>query len=147
MSLIDTIKSKNIEARKAKLTAVSSLLTTLIGEAEMVGKNAGNRAPTDAEVQAVIKKFIKNLNETIGILGDNDPRTLAAMGERSTLETFLPKQLTEDELKSHIHAIHAGLVTHEGKADMGSIMKMLKIRFDGLYDGKLASQLIKAELA
>lgn len=146
MSLLQEIKSKNLEARKAKLTAVVNVLTPLIGDAEMVGKNA-NREVTDAEVVQMIKKFIKNLDETIRALGDNDPRTLAALGEKNTLESFLPKQLSEDELKGHIHAIHAGLVTHEGKADMGSIMKMLKTRFDGLYDGKLASQLIKAELA
>jgi uncharacterized protein YqeY len=146
MSLIQHIKDENLKARKQKFTAVVNVLTPLIGEAEMVGKNAG-REVTDQEVVTVIKKFIKNLDETIKVLGDNDPRTLIAMGERATLETFLPKQLTEQELADHIHAIHAGLVTHEGKADMGSIMKMLKIRFDGLYDGKLASTLIRKELS
>ena len=146
MTLIEQIKARNLEARKAKLTAVTGVLTPLIGEAEMVGKNA-NRVVTDAEVVQMIKKFIKNLDETIRVLGDNDPRTLVAMDEKQTLEQFLPKQLTEDELKAHINAIHAGLVAHEGKADMGSIMKMLKTRFDGQFDGKVASQLIKAELA
>lgn len=146
MSLIAEIKARNLDARKAKFAAVVNVLTPLIGEAEMVGKNAG-REVTDAEVIQMVKKFVKNIDETIRLLGDHDPRTLAAIGEKMTLESILPKQLSEQELKDHIRDIHAGLVTHEGKADMGSIMKMLKTRFDGLYDGKLASALIKAELA
>lgn len=146
MSLIQEVKSKNLEARKAKYTSVVNVLTPLIGEAEMVGKNAG-REVTDQEVVTMIKKFIKNLDETIKVIGDSDPRALTALGEKQTLEFFLPKQLSEQDLKDHIRAIHAGLVAHEGKADMGGIMRMLKTRFDGLYDGKLASQLIKAELA
>lgn len=144
MTLMDQIKADQVSARKQKMTAVASLLTTLIGEAEMVGKNAGNRAPTDAEVQAVIKKFIKNLDETIAVLGDADPRTLAALGEKSTLEKYLPQQMTEAELRMAIEAIVAGLQgSGTDNPKMGDVMKFLKLRFDGRYDGKLASTLIK----
>lgn len=146
MSLIQDIKAKNLLARKSKYTSVVNVLTPLIGEAEAIGKNAG-REVTDAEVVQMIKKFIKGLDETIKILGDNDPRTLNAYGEKNTLEFFLPKQLDEAQLAREINGIHAGLVSTGEKADMGAIMKYLKLRFDGQYDGKLASQLIKAELA
>lgn len=146
MSLIDTIKADQVSARKQRMTGVAALLTTLIGEAEMVGKNAG-RIVTDAEVQATIKKFIKNIDETIKALGDADPRTAIAMAERDTLLRYLPQQLSEAELRQHISAIHAGLLAQGDKADMGAIMKVLKQRFDGLYDGKLASTCIREELA
>ena len=143
MSLIQEIKSKNLEARKQKLTAVVNVLTPLIGEAEMVGKNAG-REVTDAEVVQMVKKFIKNLDETIRVLGDNDPRTLTAMGEKHTLETFLPKQLGDEELRKEIIGIVAGLqATGVDNPKMGDVMKFLKLRFDGLYDGKVASTIIK----
>jgi hypothetical protein len=61
MSLIQTIKADQVQARKAR-SASASILTTLIGEAEMIGKNAGDRESTDEEVIAIIKKFIKNLD-------------------------------------------------------------------------------------
>lgn len=86
MSLIEQIKAKNLEARKAKLTAVVNVLTPLIGEAEMVGKNAGHPV-TDAEVVQMIKKFIKNLDETITALGDSDPRTLSHSWARRSLSS------------------------------------------------------------
>jgi len=144
MSLIQEIKNQNLAARRAKLPAVSNLLTTLIGEAEMVGKNAG-REVTDAEVLAVIRKFVKNINETISILGDNDPRTLAAMGEKMTLETFLPKQLTTDELEQIINSIKVELSA--GPKDLGKVLALIKSRFDGQYDGKTASMIAKVLLS
>lgn len=143
MSLIQEIKAKNLDARKQKFTAVVNVLTPLIGESEMVGKNAG-REVTDAEVLQMVKKFIKNLDETIRVLGDNDPRTAIALAEKRTLEAFLPKQLTEDELRTEINGIVAGLqATGVDNPKMGDVMKFLKLRFDGLYDGKLASTIIK----
>lgn len=144
MTLIEQIKAQNLSARQQKLTAVSGLLTTLIGEAEMIGKNAGNRAPTDAEVQTLVRKFIKNNNETIAALGDQDPRSVAFMGENITLEKYLPKQLDEGTLRKEIIGIVAGLqATGVDNPKMGDVMKFLKVRFDGLYDGKLASSIIK----
>jgi uncharacterized protein YqeY len=143
VSVIEQIKADQIAARKQKLTAVASLLTTLIGEAEMVGKNAG-RAVTDAEVVQMIKKFIKNIDETIRALGDADPRTAVALAEKTTLEKYLPQQLDEAALRSEIGGIVAGLqATGVDNPTVGDVMKFLKLRFDGKYDGRLASTIIK----
>jgi len=49
MSKLQDIKTAQLNARKNKVASVASLLTTVIGEAEMVGKNA-NREVTEAEV-------------------------------------------------------------------------------------------------
>jgi hypothetical protein len=58
---MEQIKAKQIAARKSG-SADAGLLTTLLGEAAMVGKNAG-RETTDQEVVAVVKKFVKNIDE------------------------------------------------------------------------------------
>jgi uncharacterized protein YqeY len=147
MTLLARIKGDQLTARKGKMAMVAALLTTLIGEAEAIGKNAGNRATTDDEVLALIAKFIKNLDETIRLLPDTDERKLSAICERTCLMQYQPRQLTEAELKDHVRAIHAGLVGMNGGATMGDIMLVLKKRFAGLYDGKLASAIVKAELA
>ena len=141
MSLITKIKAEQITARKNRNAPMAALLTTLIGEAEMVGKNAG-REVLDAEVIATIKKFIKNIDETIKALGAKDERARSAMDEKVVLEHFLPKQMTEAELRSYVQEI----VLTEG-ANMGKIMGVLKSRFDGQYDGKMASSVVKAVLA
>jgi uncharacterized protein YqeY len=151
MTLIQTIKEHNLNARIQKLTAVSGLLTTLIGEAEMIGKNAGNRAPTDDEVLTLIRKFIKNNNETIALLavvaGDGGARALAIMGENHTLERYLPKQMTTEELAEAIQSCITSIRVAGAPVNTGSIMKMMKQHFDGTFDGKAASLVIKAALA
>jgi uncharacterized protein YqeY len=141
MSLITEIKAEQITARKNRNAPMAALLTTLIGEAEMVGKNAG-REVLDAEVVATIKKFIKNIDETIKALGADDKRAQDAMDEKVVLEHFLPKQLSEAELRAYVQEI----ILTEG-ANMGKIMGVLKSRFDGMYDGKMASSVVKAVLA
>jgi uncharacterized protein YqeY len=147
MTLIEQIKVENLNARRQKLTAVSGLLTTLIGEAEMIGKNAGNRAPTDDEVQTLIRKFVKNNNETIAALGDANARSLTFMGENVTLEKYLPKQMTTEELTEAIRSCITSIRVAGAPVNTGSIMKMMKQHFDGTFDGKAASLVIKAALA
>lgn len=148
MSLLQTIKTAQLEARKSRNSVKARVLTTLIGEAEMVGKNDGNRESTDAEVMAVIKKFVKNLDETIRVAGDyrDGDRVDAAWAEKTVLQAFLPKQLSEDELRVTMQELimQNGL---SGPKAMGVLMKELKAGYEGLYDGASASKLAKELLA
>lgn len=136
MSLIGQIKEKQIAARKAGAKE-APLLTTLLGEASAVGKNAGNRETTDAEVVAVVKKFIKNIDETISALTSRNQDASAFIAEKTILEQFLPLQLTELALK-HIAEKHKS---------MPEFMKFLKENHLGQYDGKLASSVAKTVFA
>lgn len=126
-SLMNAIKEKQIAARKAG-TVDASLLTTLLGEAAMVGKNAG-RETTDTEVVAVVKKFIKNIDETVQALTSRGQDAAAYANERTILEQFLPQQLTELKLKQ----------LAETHSSMPNFMKFLKDNYTGQYDGRLAS--------
>jgi uncharacterized protein YqeY len=139
MPLIQTIKSAQIAARKKRDSITASLLTTLIGEAEMVGKNA-NREVTDQEVVATIKKFIKNLDETIRIAGDyrDGDACDKAWTEKQALEKFLPKQLSEAEIRALISDF---LGVGETRPNMGEVMKHMKSNYDGQYDGKVVSKI------
>ena len=138
MTLLEQIKADQLQARIAADKTKASILTTLIGEAEMVGKNDGNRDTTDAEVVATIKKFIKNIDETIAVAGSTE--TLVA--EKEALQVYLPRQLTEPELRVTIGNI---IVTQglAGPKAMGQLMGELKKNYAGSYDGALASRLVK----
>lgn len=132
MSLIDQIKTQQLEARKNSSES-TSLLTTLLSEAVNIGKNNGNRETTDAEVVAVVKKFIKNIDETVSALTTRNQDASKFLNEKAVLETFLPKQLTENELTE----------IAKTKNGMPDFMKFLKENHNGQYDGKLASTVAK----
>ena len=64
MTLLAKLKADSLQARKDGNKVAANLLVTLVSEATMVGKNAGNRDSTDEEVQRVVKKFLDNTIET-----------------------------------------------------------------------------------
>lgn len=148
MTILADIKQEQLSARKNRESVKATLLTTLIGDAVMVGKNDGNRESTDAEVVGVIKKFIANAIEILGIL-DGDPIIIPSdidklKTEITILKSFLPQQMTETELSDAIGRIieTTGATTLK---DMGKVMKALKEQHSGKYDGGQANALIKAK--
>ena len=147
MSLLEKIKSDQLQARKNREQLKSVLLTTVIGEASAIGKNDGNRETTDQEVTAVIQKFLKGINETHAyLIKANDPDLEAALttvkNEKEILEGYLPTQLTVEQLTGIIGAqLHTGTLV-KGPTLKGTAMKYLKETFAGQYDGKVAAQAI-----
>jgi uncharacterized protein YqeY len=156
MTLIAQIKQRQVKTRKArlniddaKITTINdqlgihgTLLTALIGEAEMVGKNKRNGPPSDEEVRAVIIKFIKGNTENIQLLEGGDNRANQFKIENDLLNSYLPQQMSAPELCDAIAAIGSELGLSSPR-DMGTLMKTLKERHNGMYDGKSASQLVK----
>lgn len=157
MSLLTTIKASSLQARKEKNTVVSSLLTTLISEAAAIGKNNGNRETTDTEVIIIIKKFINNANETKNFVhtaaqnareplnGPDHQQLDALTKEIEILNSFLPTQLTQEQLNHVIIELISSTGAMSIK-DMGKVMKALKEKHEGTYDGAQASTLIKQNL-
>lgn len=144
MSLVQKIKADQLVARKSRATVVASLLTTLLGDIQTISKNDGDREPSDAEVVALIKKYIKNMTDTITKLSD-DAVIRSIVVERDVLTAYLPKQLSKDELLLAIIGIAEEQDVHTLR-QMGVVMKVLKERYDGQYDGVVASALIKTVL-
>lgn len=138
--LVFIIKRDCLEARKAKDKLKSNLLVTLVGEIEMVAKNA-QREVTDADCIAKVKAFRKNLTEMLNHATDNDQRASLCI-EFNTLEKYLPTQMNENELSLKILDI-IDTCDYQEMKDMGKIMSELKGQYDGQYDGKLASGLVK----
>jgi uncharacterized protein YqeY len=143
MSLLQEIKAQQLDARKQRNKVKANLLTTLIGEVESFAKTDGNREVTDSDVIATLKKFLKGVKETIVCAGDRRDGDAAdlAWEERTILESLMPAQLSEDELRSAIIAIVEA--NDLNKKGLGLLMKELKEKFEGLYDGAMASKLAK----
>jgi uncharacterized protein len=145
MSLIQQIQKDMIAAKMRGAKGRGLLLSTVYGEASAIGKNNGNRETTDEEVIKLITKFVKNNNETIGLLEKAGKDTELLKIENFILTDYLPKQLSEAELVAAIAAI----ITDTGASSpkqMGLVMKELKVQHGGMYDGKLASQIVREEL-
>ena len=144
MSLLAQLKNDSLLARKAADRVRGTLLSTLIGEAEMVGKNAANRESTDEEVQQTIRKFLKNNQEALGVIKDEERRALLEQ-ESAILTAYLPPLASDAEVQAFIAASVATLA-ERGPKQMGVVMGALKARYGSDFDAKLASAWIKDAL-
>jgi hypothetical protein len=155
--ILEEIKELQIKLRKDKEPStlrknkfLAGILTTLIGEISIVGKNDGNRETTDIEAEKVITKFLKGAKEIDKLLQDKVKKTGENLGDKllqisseiELYESFLPKQLSEDDLRINIQN-YICLNDFTSIKDMGAIMNMLKRFLPGQYDGKMASRIIK----
>ena len=152
--MLTRIKADQLDCRKrakkdpdAKIRA--GVLTTLIGELETASKKSGKEL-TDPQIVAVIKKFIKNIDETSAELeksinsgsGSIVNTILQLDTELAALEHHLPDQLTETQVKDIVTA----MIESNDNVNMGSIMKELKTNYEGQYDGRMASTIVKEAL-
>jgi len=145
--LINQIKSDALIARKARKTDTATLLTTLYSEASMIGKNLGNRESTDQEVLQVIEKFIKNANEVKEILLKNNKDVSHVDNEIKVLSKYLPQKMSYNELENVVRDIIEALKDINSEVQIGKVMSVLKNSYGGTYNGKLASEIVKKELA
>lgn len=143
--LLDTLKNDALAARKARDAVQSALLTTLVAEAAKVGKDDGNRTSTEAEVVAVVKKFIKNTEETLRAV-QGKPAEAQARSELEILKAYLPKQATEEDVRAKVAELVGGLSDRSPK-QMGIVMAGLNAAFEGNFDKAVASRIVKTALA
>jgi uncharacterized protein YqeY len=101
----------------------------------------------DKEAFAIIQKSVKSRRDSIDQYRQNGRNDLVEIEEKqlSVVERYVPKQMSEDEMRIAVSAIikELGLTT---KKDMGKLMKELSARHDNV-DGKTASKLAGELLA
>lgn len=134
MTLIETIKKDLLQARKDCDKITSSMLSTLVGDADRIGKDNGNRAPTDSEVQAVAVKFMKSAKQNLELTSRHEFEM-----EIEILERYLPKSLSDMELMSIIKE----QVAQHGK-NKGKVLGFLAKEYKNRYDGKQAADLFQS---
>ena len=137
--MYNVIKAKFLEVRKAKDVNAIKTLSTLIGAIDMVAKNKQIEVTNEIVFDAIVK-MLKGVNETIPLVQDQN-KIEVLNNEKTLLESFMPKQMTEAELETAIAEI-AKTLDATNKAFVGQVMKALKAKFVNQYDSKIANALI-----
>jgi uncharacterized protein YqeY len=102
----------------------------------------------DAQVLAVLEKMLKQRKDSVSQYEAANREDLAAVerAEISIIQTYLPQQMSADELSAEIIAT----ITASGAAspqDMGKVMTVLKPRIAGRADMGQASAMVKQKLS
>ncbi|MDP4594419.1 MAG: GatB/YqeY domain-containing protein [Beijerinckiaceae bacterium] len=99
------------------------------------------------DILAMMQKMIKSRQESADIYAKNDRPELAQQEneEIAIISEFLPKQMSDDEVKEAIAAAIADTGA-ESMKDMGKVIGALKAKFTGQMDFGKASAAVKAAL-
>lgn len=142
--LQDAIK----DAMRAKDKNRLSILRQVHGEIKNIEVNE-RREITDADVDAMLKRLIKQTGETLeGSIkaGTDEARTAMLREQVAVLEEYLPKQVSGDELIALIEKTIAEIGA-ETKRDMGKVMGALTAATGGNFDKAAAAKEVGSRLA
>jgi len=136
------------EAMKARDTLKSSVLSLLRAEFMNMAVEKKKKSLDDTEVIAVVKKQIKQHQDSVEQFRAGGRVDLAdkEAKELEILKTYLPPQLSEEEVKKAIDEAVAATAA-EGIKDMGKVMKEVNAKISGRADGKLVSDLVRSRLS
>ena len=147
MSLKKQIEEKFSAALKAKdknTYPTLRLVVSAIKDAEIASRTKGQKEMSDSDVTSILKKMIKQRNESCEVykkagrneLLENETR------EIEVISVFLPKQLSDEETKK----ICEEAIKSSGASsmkDMGKVMGVLKSKHSDTLDFSKVSSIIK----
>ena len=147
MSLKKQIEEKLNAALKAKDKSTYPtlrLVVSAIKDAEIASRTKGQKEMSDSEVTSILKKMIKQRNESCEVYKKAGRKELLEneTKEIEVISVFLPKQLNDEETKK-ICEEAIKLSGASSMKDMGKVMGILKTKNADSLDFSKVSSIIK----
>lgn len=134
MSLTSKIQAdmrSGMKSKNADLVSTIRLLLAAIKQQEIDKREQ----LTDSDVLTIVERLVKQRRESIQIYTEAGRNDLASKesAELEILTTYLPKQLSDEEVELIIQETLSSLDAREPK-DMGKVMAALKTQLSGKAD-------------
>ena len=145
-SLVEQVKAAMKAAMKAR--EKQTLATIRLIQAEFKRVEVDERIEIDDDrALSILDKMVKQRRDSAKQFRDADRPELAEQedAEITIIQTFLPAQLSADEIDAMIDEALAG-IDAEGMAAMGALMGKLKPQLQGRADMGEVSKRVKAKL-
>ena len=144
--LLLQLRKDNMKAMKEHDTLTKGVLSLVISAIALAEKEAGHTLEKNDEL-AYIQREIKQTNETIESIPENrEDLKEEAQKKLVLLSSYLPKQLTEEE----IHQIIEGILQEKGleplKRNQGPVMREILDKFKGQTEGKTGNRFLSTLL-
>ena len=148
--LRDDINNAVKDAMKAKderKLSTLRMVNSTIKNADIEARGQGKPPLSDADLLGVFQKMIKQRQESVELYDKGGRAELAAQEreEIAIISAYLPKQMSDDDVKAAISAAIAETGA-AGMKDMGKVIGVLRAKYAGQMDFGKASGLVKAAL-
>ena len=146
-SLKERIDADLKEAMRSRDEVGTTVLRAIKSAVKYKEVEPGAHALDDAGVMAVIQTLIKRGRDSVEQFRAGARADLVEKEEKeiAKLLSYLPAQMSPDELRAEVRAVIAQ-VGAKGPKDMGAVMKALLPTVQGKAEGKAVSEAVKAEL-
>lgn len=128
--------------------ATVRMIQAALKDKDIEARGNGKDPISDEEILSLLQKMVKQRTESAAVYEQGGRPELAGneRAEIAIIESFLPKQMDEAEMKAAVEAaiLETGAA---GPKDMGRVIGALKSTFAGRMDFGKASGLVKAALA
>ena len=120
------------------------LVVSAIKDAEIAGRSKGQQEVADSDITSILKKMIKQRNESCEVYKKAGRKELLESESREikVISAFLPKQLSEEETKKICQETVKSVGATSMK-DMGKVMGALKSKHADTIDFSKVSSIIK----
>ncbi len=149
MALFDQINNDIKEAMKARDKVRLETLRN-IKKVFLEAKTApgANDTLEDADALKIIAKLAKQGNDAAQLFVQQNRQDLAdaELAQVAVIESYLPKQMSEDEIREAVKAIIAETGATSMK-EMGKVMGVASKQLAGKADGRVISGIVKELLA
>lgn len=136
--------------REKNTRTVSTVRLILAGlkDRDIAARGAGNQQGiSEPEIQRMLQGMVKQRRESIALYRQGNRPELARQEEEeiAIIESFLPKQMSEEEITAAVTAAIAETGA-SGIKDMGKVMGVLRERHAGVIDMARAGAIVKQQL-
>ena len=149
MALEQQVMTEMKDAMKSKNEAVLRSLRAIKAEIIKAKTDPGAHGEIDeATEQKFLQKMMKQRRDSFEIFTQQGREDLASKEkeEMDVIEKFLPKQMSEEEIRQAVAAI-ISTTGASTAADMGKVMGAASKQLAGKADGKTISSIVKEMLA
>lgn len=144
--ITDDIKAALLSGDRFVADTLRNLKAAILNEE--VAQNKRDEGLDDAVVEQVIAREVKKRNESIKLYTQGNRADLAEAEQKEIdiLQTYLPEQLGEDEVRAIVEAAVQQLGAN-GMSDMGKVIGVVKSKVGNTADGALVAKLVKQALS
>lgn len=141
-ALLTELRKDNMQAMKDHDNVKKGVLSLVVSAIALAEKESGKELSKEEEltyIQRELKQTKEALEETPESRTDLIEETKTKI---AILESYLPKQLSEDEIKTAIESFLSENSLEPIKKNQGPVMKEIMAKYKGQTDGKTVNKVL-----
>ncbi|WP_319796786.1 GatB/YqeY domain-containing protein [Nitrobacter sp.] len=144
---INNAVKEAMKARDERKLSTLRMVNSTIKNADIEARGQGKPPLSDGDLLGLLQKMIKQRQESVELYekGGREELAAAEREEIAVISAYLPKQMSDDEVKAAVAAAITETAA-SGIKDMGKVIGALKAKYAGQMDFGKASGVVKAAL-